>query len=223
MIDPQTEFNDPRRLLSRELDEALSAEDRLRLEAWLAESEGNRIERDRLAKLSRLLQEWAHPVVTEQQADLADAVHVRLAANEKNPEFDTVDDALRQWGRDQPEIDWNLYSAQVLIRIKKEQRRKRAARVVFRIGAPLAAAAALVFAWTAGIGVSPPGSHSPTPRVVVRLGPSETAGPAVNSTAVVSFDRESRVVEPKEVKPKGIVLVMAGGTMDAAVEEEAPL
>ncbi len=202
--------NDPLFLASRSLDETLCEPDRRRLDDWLAGSESAAQELARLGAVDRLVHQWGQAKVVEGQTNLAKSVLDRISQDAQCEPADSVDGLLEQWGRSQPEIDWNQFSSAVMTKVRAERRRRIVTRLTFRLGAPLAAAA-LVFALTLDFR-APLGTPTAKPLGVVNIAwKSPAARQAVTQTAtLVSFARISGGEKPVDRLTPAITVAWAG-------------
>lgn len=148
MSDRPQQFDELFFLLSRSLDEDLTDGERRRLDAALAESASLRAESDALRAVDRLVRRWG-----ERSIELDWPTHERLirASVQEDASLAEVDELVARWGRTEVSCDDAAFVDGVMERIAAESGVRRTLRMPrwYRIGVPLAAAAAIVFAVTA--------------------------------------------------------------------------
>jgi hypothetical protein len=192
----------------------LSDEERKRLEALLAKSEELRAEADEFRALDRLIKRWgAQPVELDWEPHGA-VVDARIDAEDEEEDLGRIDEWLQRWGDRGFEIDEERFTAGVMARIGAS-RRSPMRSLIFRIGTPLAAAAAIAVALTATFWSPRPSD----PMCDVVIGPKVgTTGDSTEVTApaavVVSFRRlpEASRVEPVATSGISTVWAAPGGS-----------
>ncbi len=189
----ETPYNadDPAFLLSRSLDEELSDEELRRLESAMASSGALRLEAENLRALDELVKRWA---ARKPEVDFdCHAVLTVARAGEKcdDDELRKVDRLIERWGSQGVSIEAQPFTAAVMERVTCGPGHKPRRRLIFKIAAPLAAAAALAFAITASMWQA----AGPQGICNVRFGP---ATPVVASSPVVLFGRAAvdSTIEP---------------------------
>jgi|CXWL01.1.fsa_nt_gi hypothetical protein len=176
-------WNDPLFLVSRGMDGDLSASEQIRLEELLAASAELRIEADKLRSVAQLV-ESRRTVHAQVDWKLHEKLVLAEIAEDES-ELAGVDDLLLEWGGRAPEYDERALADGVMARIAPARERKRSIwRVVGRLGAPLAAAAAIALAVT-GTWYAPVAM----PVTVVVIGPVQRGGESDAPVAIVSFAR----------------------------------
>lgn len=181
--------NDLAFLLSRGLDGDLSAEERCRLDDVLSQSESLRSEAAKFESLGRLIDRWAKKPVEVDWKHLA-ALTAASAGSAEDKRLGKVDDLLLRWRNQNVGIEALDLTGSVLARIHSERRGVNPYRLVWRLGVPLAAAAAIVLAVTATTWFAP----ARNPICEVAIGPSRNAAVAerrMESRVVVSFVQSS--------------------------------
>lgn len=190
MIDETYNPNDPEFLASRALNEQLTDKERALLDRALAESPELRAEVQRLGGVSDLIARWAaaSPEIDwETHAKLIDADVVSESELEAAG-LEAVDRLVGTWGSRRVELNEEAFTASVLDRIAPEEstHSRSFSRMVFRVGAPLAAAAVIVLA--VSLQFFPTGA--PGALSVVSIGPIVGS----NEDAPVSDDAPQMVV-----------------------------
>ncbi len=189
--------DDPTFLLSRSLDEELTKTEQQKLDHALASSEAFRTEADRLRHLNQLINRWgAKPVALdwEHHAALTEAQLIGTGDADK---LVKVDQLLGQWASQTVSIDEEAFTTAVLARVRAEQKTKPWHQVIFRLGVPLAAAAAVAFAVTAILWHRPDSRSALTIEIgppLVMVTPSDHS--ADRREPVVTFGQEE---DPQEV------------------------
>ncbi len=221
---------DPLFLLSRSLDEPLTDEDRLRLNEFMQSGAASRVDAQRFLSLNRLLRDWKSQNSILFDRELPDRV---LAAIRANPMVenrdDSLEDLLSQWRKESPAIDWVRFQSDVMCEIRREERFSKSRRLVFRMGVPLAAAAAIAFAFLI------PRQTSIVPRESIRAEirtqvtlarPVNPNGlpfqPEASSRVTVSYGRLSVGPERVELSRTMISSAWAGADGETDAAEELP-
>lgn len=221
MTDSPHNPNDPAFLFSRSLDEELSESDSKRLEEELASSAVLRAETDELAAVDRLVKRWGLWKV-----DLDWENHAKLLSAEATGEAEglgEIDSLLGRWGADEVELDWERFTGAVMTEVKRLRHPRPGRRLIFRLAAPLAAAAAIVIAVT--------GTYwqvsTVQPIAVVVIGAQVESG-AIGSgsvgagRAVVRFARASAGSSVGPPATPGISFISVGSEPMQAWNEECP-
>jgi len=176
-------MNDPLFLVSSGIDGDLSASEQVRLDAMLTASEELRVEAAKLRTVAQLVKSRG---IDSAQVDWE--LHEKLVLTEieeGESDLKSVDNLLQKWGRKTPDYDERALSDGIMARIAPARERQRSAwRIIARLGAPLAAAAAIVLVvtgnWFAQI--------APVSTVVL-IGPASRGGGWGAPVSVVSFVR----------------------------------
>ncbi len=134
---------DPAFLASRALDEALDAESQRALDEALEASAELRMEADQLASVDRLVKRLGEDPVELDWNAYASLISERIAGADDEVVASNVDALVARWGATRVEMDGDGFSASVLQRINATEKRRSQRRFIFRLGAPLAAAAAV--------------------------------------------------------------------------------
>jgi len=214
------DHHDPLFLVSRSLDDDLSAAESSALDAALAASAELRVEAAQIADAQGLVNRWSMSIPAIDTTGLNQRVMSAVHEEASHRELADVDAALRRWS--QPvEFDDAAFTSGVLKKLQEERTRQRM-RLVYRIGAPLAMAAAVALVVTSGLW------FSPTPVVNVVIGPhsdSLSSADAVRDAgqAVVTFVRDP--VEDRLVRRSApmVSMVSVGSDALAGGEEFPPL
>jgi anti-sigma factor RsiW len=165
--------DDPAFLASRALDGDLSEPERQRLEEALATSKELRAEVEQLRKVDQLVKRWGGADVELDWATYGKLVRARAESDADEGDLGRVDQLIERWGRERVEFDEAAFTGAVMARVRSEERRPPRRSLIFRIGAPLAAAAAVAIAagawfWASGPhGVDRPGEVGHQRLVVV--------------------------------------------------------
>lgn len=212
-------LNDPLFLVSRSIDGDLSAVEQIRLDKLLAASAGLRADAEKLRAVASLLEsrrldraqvDWklheklvlAH--IDEGEADLAD-----------------VDRLLQSWGQKSPDYNEQALNDAVMARVAPARKRRRSAwRIVARLGAPLAAAAAVVLAVTA-TWFAPDTQISLDSVTIVQIGPLAAGSEPDASLTVVTFARKTN--SPPSTNESLTFGYMTLGSSPMGQTEESPL
>ncbi len=213
--DEKINLNDPLFLVSCGIDGDLSAQEQIRLEELLAASAEFRVEADKLKSVAQLVKSRR---TLHAQVDWK--LHEKLVQaeiEESDSDLADVDNLLLEWSGRAPQYDALALSDGIMARIAPARERKRSAwRVVARLGAPLAAAAAVVLAVT-GTWFAP----VMTPVTVVVIGPAQWGGESDASVTVVSFAKTAdRAVPANEALSFGYMTL---GSSPIRQTEESPL
>jgi len=207
--------NDPLFLASLDIDGDLSAPERAQLEKALKGSPSLREQAAQLRTVAKWMDSYRK---YELHIDWKTHENLVLAAiGEHDSGLACVDRALKKWAKSEPDYDERVFVNGVLSRIDSARRTKRTAwRTVARLGAPLAAAAAVVLAvtatWQAPVRMSP--------VVDVRIGPVGEGAP-IDET-VVSFARPSQSFSP-DAADGSIGYMTLGSSPNSSTWEESPL
>lgn len=208
--------NDPLFLVSRDFDGDLSAAEKARLDALLANSAVLRSEAGAIRAVSSLMAARREDEARVDWLNYEKLVVARVAETEEDST--EIDEFLRSWGSKQPVYNERAYVGEVLNRMAAPKRRQASWRLITRIGAPLAAAAAVVIAVTA-TWQTPVSVVSLSPVSVVQIGPEIVE--QVGAVSVVSFSRtEQRAGQVEETVSFGYMTL---GSSPIPQAEEAPL
>lgn len=220
-IDPLNNFDahDPLFLLSRQLDDDLTEAEALALEAALAASPELRAEASRLAAAQGAVDEWAAEVPDFDATALTQFVMGAVQDEAADQEFASVDAVLRRWARP-VEFNERAFTTSVMRKLAAETSRQRM-RLVYRIAAPLAMAAAVAIAVTGSFWLAP------TPVIQVSIGPlaagSQGATHLPAATSVVTFGREAAPERVASAEVRMISLGAMGAEPMVNADEVPPL
>lgn len=201
--------DDPAFWASRALDGDLSPEEQKRIEEALAASAELRAEVEQLRTVDGLVKRWGRDRAELDWATYTKLVHAQIEAGEEN--LDTVDRLLERWGSEPVEFDEGAFTGAVMAAVRSEQRRTPRRNLIFRIGAPLAAAAAVAIAVSGWFWAR---------------APRDAGGPDVvpSQRLVVLFDRTPVAEITDMVEAPGISLIAMGASpMTEGIEEAPPL
>lgn len=206
----ETPYNpdDPALLISRGLDQDLSEAERRRLDEALAESPALRAEAEQFRAVDELVKRWA-----SRSADVESTPFVKtvLAAVESEDDHDLhqIDRWLRGLGRDAVDVDTEEYTAQVLSRLSLRKRQPPRRPLIFRLGVPLAAAAALAMLVTVPRWW-PLADTQPRCRIEIARGAfagDRDADSTTRTVAVVTIARLPRTLASAQSTRSGVSLV----------------
>ncbi len=190
---------DPLFLVSRDIDGDLSKDESDRLEDAFRSSESFRMQADRLRRVDRVVRQWGSEGVEIDWKHHAALITELTRAERDEDDLTRVDGLLAEWAQRKPVLDPRDFAQGVLERINP--RRNAPAGWTWRIGAPLAAAAAIALTVTASLWFGP---HS-------------------SSVAIVSIGRvESNHVLKRGVEPRVIVSFARPTTDTQASANDAP-
>ena len=150
MSDAPYDSDDLSFLLSRRLDGDLGSDEQRRLDEELGRSKVLRQEARDLESVDRLVKRWGRTQV-ELDWEAHAALTVAEATGETaDPALSKVDALLRRMGGTAPELDWDRFGASVLSRTHGRPNASTTPprRLIFRLGIPLAAAAAVLITVT---------------------------------------------------------------------------
>lgn len=146
MTDSLPNSNELEFLLSRSLDEDLSDEERQRLEEALAASDSLREAQRHYARLHELLQSFAvEQLDVDWDAFAANIEQASVSGGQKGSQ-NALDELLARWAQGELDVNWERFTAGVMGRIEQKPSAVPWHRMIFRIGGPLAAAAAITLA-----------------------------------------------------------------------------
>ena len=220
MSDSNYNPNDPAFLASRALDESLPAGAKARLDEALDASEDVRSLGKQMEAVDRLVKKWGWRSSDIDWAWHEKLIKARVEAIGDEDRLDGVDDLIAKWAPPPP-IDEHRFESAVMNRIRRERPATRR-RILFRIGLPLAAAAAIAIVAT---GMLWP-SLSTRPVVQVDIGPSErfvSSDAARTTFAFVSFDRTPRPRDITDRRPVLSILAVGSSASGRMMEESPPL
>ena len=217
--------NDPAYLASREIDGDLSADERQRLQEALVGSEALRAEVDGLRAVDAVVRQWGASSIEVDWDTSAQLIQAMVTGKLEGASLSKVDDILARWANSAVDFDETMFASAVISRIAPVARKYRLPRMVFRVGAPLAAAAAIVLAVTVG----PWTGLAPSPRSVVRIGPAEVfqvaaRAPSADIRAQVSFVQSDHADLTVDAESDGIGLLSLGvGGNGRGRDDSSPL
>lgn len=220
MHDAEYNPNDPEFLVSCAGDGELTAEAQDQLDTHLRDSESLRAFSYELVRLDRLIENWARPAAELEWDAHAALIDARIEANLPEDTLARVDGLLGQWGRRVPEVDGDRFVQAVSSRIASPRFSRGASRSILRIGAPLAAAAALTLVATAWFW----GHDAPQPFVQVsyQMMGARPANHAPTSGTRVRFDRLPPARRVGERKAVVAMIAMGSSPLGVAPQEDIP-
>ena len=211
--------DDPEFLASRALDEDLSTDEQQRLEEELAVSDELRAEAKLLGAVDHLIRQWGGDEVELDWETYAKLVQARIESLGEEEDLHKVDEVLAQWAATRAETDGERFIATVMRRVRAEAPQRSWRGVVFRIGTPLAAAAAVAIAVTASFW----SAASRETVCEVTVGPG-TCLVEASPSAVVRFDRTPvERAEGEGQTPRMSLLAMGSSPVIAESPEAPPL
>ncbi|MGD2108753.1 MAG: hypothetical protein PVI86_05115 [Phycisphaerae bacterium] len=203
----ETPYNpdDPAFLLSRSLDEELSAAERARLDQAMGSSASLRGQADRLRRLDGWLKRWGEYPVELDWKHHAALTRSRVESDADAEQLEEVDGLLERWANRDVSIDEASFTAAVMAGVHKERRTRSWHGVVFRLGVPLAAAAAVVLAVTGTLRFG----RGQETRTTILIGPALAAVTPSDSEVggggaviVLGEDPDSREVARPSSRPR---------------------
>ena len=215
--------DDPQFLFSQSLDEKLSESQRRQLEKGMAESASVSADAEKLRAVDDLVKRWGRDECVVEGERLVESVLANIAASAERENVDELDHLLERWGNQNIEIDWPRFTEEVMSKVTSARRRSSTHRLVFRLAAPLAAAAVLAFAVTATLWLS----STSGPVTVVRIGPRSSTHLASAATSrlarvTVVFGRAAIVPDVRQPVGARISYVSVGSSRVFAGSEEIP-
>lgn len=214
--------NDPEFLASRALDEPLSGEAKAKLDEALDASNDVRSLGEQLDAIDRLVKRWGRRQPDVDWKDHARLIKARVESIGEEDQLDAVDSLMSKWASSQPIIDERRFESAVMDRIGRYGSANVRRRIIFRIGASLAAAAAIAIVAT-GLYQLNPSDHR---FARVAIGPmsrvASTYGPR-SAVALVSFDRTPPTREITGRQSSLSFLAMGSSPLGGLMEESPPL
>ena len=225
MTDRSYNSNDPSFLASRDLDGDLSPEERAQLERAIAASPTMREDAEEIRAVDRLVKQWAvQPVEVDWEHHAANII-ARIECEETPAERAALDRVLVRWKSQPLDLDEDAFTTAVKDRLVGVVGSRTRRAWVWRLGVPLAAAAAVAIALTARIWIAPMGQ----PVAVVRFGSSHSADRVDGSTAAkmvsnVSYAR-AVVDRPTATDDEGWISIgsLGAGPPDGHFSEGPPI
>lgn len=206
VIDP----HDPTFLLSQSLDGELPEPLRRELEDSLANSPSLREQAEEFRALHRLLSRWASRPVELDWKYHAACIEAQTEEVKESEKLEKVDRLLERWALSTDGINTHAFRNRVMAEVRGDRSRRRLTTLI-RLGVPLAAAAAVVLAVSAGLWRS--SLSGPVVSVAYHRGDRDTAQIAAGDSAGVEGPDSSKVVvsfvRQEVVSPSG-----AGGHAD---------
>ena len=213
--------NDSAFLLSRSLDEELTEEEQQRLDEALAQSASLRADAERLRVLDRLVKRWGARRAALDFEGHAALILAQATAGDDADALERVDQLIARWGSTEVAFDADRFTSAVMNRVALESGWEKQRVWIFRLGAPLAAAAAIVLAVIGSVWW---GAQREAVcriefdrRVAMVDASTDVAEPR---SAVVSFDRTP--IEPVVQAADGISFGAVGSSALAEVYRESP-
>ena len=220
----ETEYNpiDPPFLISKALDEELGPQERQRLDRALAESELLRIEAEQIRVVDRLFKRWGSEELQIDSDLYLDNVTAAIESLGDEAAFGRIDRWLKRWADHPADVDSEQFTAEVMTRVAPNSGRRLWRSTVFRLGAPLAAAAAVMFAVTALFWSNPVDQAV----CIVQIRPHDRVRDTTASTdeieTVVAFARSSASTRPQVAVASGVSFVSFGVAEESMGAEEIP-
>jgi hypothetical protein len=216
--DEKINWNDPLFLVSRSIDGDLSASEQVRLDEVLAASAELGLDAEKLRRVAGLVESRRAAA-----AQIDWEIHGQLILaqiSEEKLDLAGVDSVLQQWSARTPQYDERDLARNVMAQIAPARQRRRSAwRATLRLGAPLAAAAAVALAVTA-TWFAPATKSSMMAVTIVQIGPPEDFG-RPSSETIVSFAKPAAsVVDANESLSFGYMTL---GSSPNGQFEESPL
>ncbi len=181
--------DDPAFLLSRSLDEELTEDEQRRLDEAMASSPPARQEAEKLRALDRLIRRWGAEKVALDWENQRHLIVAEASSEDDAEGLGKVDALIERWGAEVVPFDEDRFTASVMKQVASEPGRKWRG-LILRLGAPLAAAAAIALVVT--IGIDRPASRNPISVIEFgsRLAMADPRTTPIGApTAIVSFGR----------------------------------
>ena len=214
--------NDPEFLASCALDEPLSGEAKAKHDEALDASSDVRSLGEQLGAIDRLVKRWGRRQPNIDWKDYTRLVKARVESIGEEDQLDAVDSLMSKWASSHPIIDERRFESAVMDRIGRYGSANVRRRIIFRIGASLAAAAAIAIVATGFYRSNP----SDQRFVQVAIGPpgrvASTYGPS-SAFAVVSFDRTPPIRKITGRQSSLSFLAMGSSPLGGLMEESPPL
>ncbi len=222
MTDTPYNPDDPAFLASRSLDEELSAAERQRLDDAMAASQSLRGEAEGLRAIDGLVKKWGQAEVEPDWAAYAKLIEAKAFAEPDVERDHKLDELLEGWADDRAVIDEKAFTAAVMVKVQAQSRRVWPRGLIFRLGTPLAAAAAVALVVTATLMYR--SSPAPHVEVLIRSRLSAIESPSETTrVAIVSFRREPVPGYAPETTSPGISFMVVGASPLAQdLSNEAP-
>ncbi len=197
----ETPYNpdDPAFLADRALYEELPDDRRRQLEEALSSSKSLREEAQDLRAVERLLEQWGDHVIDVDWNAFPKVIRERIASQQDEGDLRKVDDLLSRWGGTEVRIDPDRFTNAVISEIRTQDRTRSRRVLIFRIGIPLAAAAAIAIMVTASFW--PPASRDAVCEVVL--------GPIARSAEVV-YERANPRRKTASARTNGVSFLAVG-------------
>ncbi len=203
--------NDPMFLVSRNLDGELTGAEQSRLAKLLSESPEMRREAEKYCELNEALKSFGCSMPDVDFGDFSDRVRQSLGSSEDDAQLVEVDQAIQSWASKPVVFDEERFTAGVLEQIgESRSSTSRSRSILFRIGMPFAAAAAVALVWIGGFR----NEHQPRRVADVQIGGIERVATHISHgntrlASVVSFDR-TPVETDRSTRSGGISLSFVG-------------
>jgi hypothetical protein len=221
--------NDPAFLMSRSIDEPLDEQEKQRLADAINHAVDLREELEAFRGVDRVVKQWGGKHVAVGADRFVNNVLTRLA-DETDQADDEVDRILTQWGQYAPEVNEQLFVEAVLTRAKAKRLGLGLRPLVFRIGLPLAAAAAIALAVTAGLwfdrdfALNAPVSKVHYAALDSATDVEVTMGAAPRASRVVVFDRTAVASVSRTDNGRGVSFIVVGSSpIDSDMADLPPL
>ena len=212
--------NDPEFLASLARDAELTGEAQDRLDTHLRDSEGLRAFVSELGSLDRLIGNWAETEVELDWEAHAALIESRIDGDVDEEALASVDSLLERWGTHTPEVDENRFVTEVTKCVTASRSTKRTRRLIFRIGAPLATAAAVALVATAWLWDR--ALPQPFVQVSYRMPGDRPADAASTFGTRVRFDRSPRAEVVGEHRAVVAMIAMGSSPLGGAQQEDIP-
>lgn len=147
MSDAPYNPSEPLFLLSRSVDERLTEDEQRRLNEALNASAALRQEAEAMRKVAGLIGRWSKEPVELDWRHHAALIASRTDADDED-ELGRMDALLQRWGARMPAYDADTLTARVMAGIQSRAPRRTRSSLIFRLAAPLSAAAAIALVVT---------------------------------------------------------------------------
>lgn len=204
--------DDPSFLASRRLDEELPADEQARLDAAMLESADLREQERHFRAVDELVKRWGAVAPEVDSEPFIKSVVEAATSQDESDELSRVDGLLADWAGGDLDIDSDAFVRGVMTRVAP-QRRRLGPQWIIRLGVPLAAAAAVMFAVTATL-------HRGTGET--NSGPDVVWDEPGAGTVVVAFARTVDDVPVRDMDGGEIEFISVGAEPVVWQIDEAP-
>ncbi len=214
--------NDPAFLASRSLDETLDDADQERLRDVRSADASVETEARQLAAVDALVRKWSESDAYGTPDAFVESVLGRIV-DEHDEKNHALDQRIRDWAGNVPQVDARAFVNGVRRRMERGHGQRRRRPMLFRLGVPLAAAASIALALSAGLWFR--SARRPLVEVSIgrmALGHKGHASDLGGASGVVVFDRTIVAGRTKERNSVGVAFAMIGADPVPLGSQEVP-